>query len=267
MGTTDVTVVIPVWDEYVRFVPEAVDSARQDDAGVRIIIVDNASEEVLPEITGVRLLKAPRRLSVGAARNLGLQNVETEFVLILDADDRLLPGALPLMRSRLDEDRSLSVCSTAILDGATGARHRFPRPSARALSRWPECFALANCVWSLYPIQSCALMRTADALEAGGYPDADWGDDWALGVSLAFRGRIELHRRPGRFYRAAPRSVSGESRTARDLLASARRVRGRIRSDPGIPRRARILTPLIAALRVAVVYALRPLYLALRRER
>lgn len=262
-----VTVVIPVWDEYVRFLPEAVASAREDDPDVRVMIVDNASTEAVSRISGASVITAPRRLSIGAARNLGLNHVETDFVLFLDADDKLLPGALAFMRERMVANAELAVCSTAILDGATGELHHFPRPFARSLSQWRHVFAIADCVWSLFPIQGCALIRTAHALESGGYPDTDWGDDWVLGASLAFRGRVEMHRRLGRFYRATPGSISSESRMPQELLASARRVRSRIRHDPGTPGWARALLPIVAALHVIVVYAARPLYLTLRGER
>jgi glycosyltransferase involved in cell wall biosynthesis len=262
-----VTVVIPVWDEYVRYLPEAVESAGQDEPDVRVIIVDNASAEALPGAAGARVIEAPQRLSVGAARNLGLHSVDTDFVLFLDADDKLLPGALAFMHERMAANPELAVCSTAILDGATGELHHFPWPLARRLSRWRRLFAAANCVWSLFPIQGCALMRTALAVESGGYPDTDWGDDWVLGASLAFHGEVEMHQRLGRFYRAAPRSISSESRTPQDLLASARRVRSRLREDPGSPRWAKALLPIIAALHITVVYLARPLYLALRGER
>ena len=50
-------------------------------------------------------------------------------------------------------------------------------------------------------------MRTELARTAGGYADAESGEDWCLGVSLAFRGRIGWSERPGRVYRLHPRSV------------------------------------------------------------
>src|SRR5438552_13091629 len=192
MDQCECTVVIPVWDEYVRFLPAAVESARRDASDVRVLVVDNASTRELPPLPGVSVVKSPARLSVGAARSLGLEHVETEAVLILDADDELLPGALAFMRQRLAANPTLSVSSTAILDAATGERHRFPRRIVRPLTRWPRLFALAHCVWSLFPIQGCALLRSAQVRDCGAYPDADWGDDWVLAVSLAWRGRVEL---------------------------------------------------------------------------
>ena len=81
-------------------------------------------------------------------------------------------------------------------------------------------FALLDCIWSLFPIQGCALMRTDQVRAAGGYADADWGDDWVLAVSLAFRGRVEVHDRLGRRYRDNPGSLWTPCEALRNRTAS-----------------------------------------------
>jgi glycosyltransferase involved in cell wall biosynthesis len=88
------TVVIPVWDDYVRYLEECVASVGDD---APVVVVDNASAARVPELPGTTVVRAPQRLTVGAARNLGLDAVETEHVLVLDADDRLLPGTIPFL--------------------------------------------------------------------------------------------------------------------------------------------------------------------------
>lgn len=262
-----VTVVVPVWDDYVVFLPEAVGSVRRDATETPIVVVDNASATPVPTLDGITVVHAPRRLSVGAARNLGLDQVGTEYVLFLDADDMLLEGTLDFLLSALEQDRSVAVAATSILDGRTGRRHRTPRSFVPRLARRPFAFALADCVWSLYPIQSCAMFKTADARDAGGYPDADWGDDWVLAVSLALRGRVEISERLGRFYRATTGSLAGRPKGASELVASARLVRERLRSDAATPRSIRLLLPAIALLQLVAVYAVRPAYLGLRGRR
>src|SRR3954469_24351515 len=122
-----VTVVIPAWDDYVRFLPEAVDSVRRDAPETRILVLDNASKIPLPELPGVTVVVSPERITAGAIRNLGIDRVETEYVLVLDADDQLVPGTLEFLLSRLRARPDVSICTTAILDGQTGERHRFPR--------------------------------------------------------------------------------------------------------------------------------------------
>jgi hypothetical protein len=115
------------------------------------------------------------------------------------------------------------------------------------------------------PIQSCAILRTRQVREAGGYPDSDLGDDWVLAVSLAWRGRIEVAQRLGRYYRSTEGSISGREWTMEELRANARRVRERMRTDSAVPGWARALLPAIAALQLAAIHLLRPIYLGTRR--
>jgi glycosyltransferase involved in cell wall biosynthesis len=258
------TVVIPVWDEYVRFLEEAVGSVREDAPGTPIVVVDNASSVPVPELPGTTVVRAPERLTVGAARNLGLDAVETDNVLVLDADDRLLPGTIGFLEGRLDAAPERAVSCAGIVDGDTGARHRTPRRWAVRLATARRLFALLHSAWSLYPIQGCALFRTAAVREAGGYPDADWGDDWVVSVSLAYRGQVDLNERPGRWYRITPGSISHRPRSAAELGASARLVRERIRADAGIPGWARALLPLVWALQLTAVHVARPILRGLR---
>jgi glycosyltransferase involved in cell wall biosynthesis len=263
---SSVTVVIPVWDGYVQFLPEAVASVVDDAPGVPIVVVDNASRVPVPELPGTELVATATRLTVGGARNVGLDAVATEYVVVLDADDKLLPGALELMRSRFAADPALALCVTSILDAGTGQRHRAPRGFVKRLARRPLLLAVLNCVWSLFPIQGCAMARAAQAREAGGYGDAEWGDDWVLAVSLAFRGRVVVSDHLGRWYRATPDSVSDRSRASRDFVTSAHLVRDRLRVDPAVPPGIRALLPALALVQLFAVFVARPVYRALRPD-
>jgi glycosyltransferase involved in cell wall biosynthesis len=258
-----VTVVIPVWDHYVGFLEEAVKSARANVAEARVIVVDNASEVPVPELDGVTTLRSPSRLSIGAARNLGIQHVQTPYVLNLDADDRLLPGALEFMLSELETDPSLSVCAMSIMEDG-GRRHRTPRRFVSRLVLRPALFAVVDSIWSLLPI-GCALLRTEQVREAGGYADAEWGEDWVLAISLVFRGRVEVSHQFGRFYRLTENSLSESANRHRELVSSARLVRKRIRADRGVPRWARAALPGIALLQMAAIWVARPAYRAIGR--
>jgi SAM-dependent methyltransferase/glycosyltransferase involved in cell wall biosynthesis len=263
--SNSVTVVIPVWDDYVRFLPEAVSSVIDDAARVPIVVVDNASETPVPPLPGTSIIRADQRLSAGAIRNLGLEQVDTRYVVVLDADDMLLPGTLEFLTSRLDANPSLAVSVTSIVEGETGRRHRFPRRFVPRLARLHRTFAVLDSVWSLFPIQGCAMLRTEQVREAGGYGDANLGEDWVLAVSLAFRGGVEVNDRLGRYYRATPKSLWRRSRMPQELVASARRVRDRVRSDPAVPFWAKALLPLIAALQFVAIYFVRPVYLLGRK--
>ena len=77
-------------------------------------------------------------------------------------------------------------------------------------------------------------------------------------MSLAFRGRLEIHSRPGRVYRRRVGSLWERRRAPRHHLRHGAAVRARLRSDPGIPRWAKQLVPAIAVLQVIAVVAVRP---------
>jgi glycosyltransferase involved in cell wall biosynthesis len=103
---TDTTAVVACFN-YGAFLGEAVRSLLDQDGGApRVVVVDDGSTDpathaalgaLPPEVELVRQPNA----GVVAARNAGIARAETPFVLCLDADDRLAPGALELMRRAL----------------------------------------------------------------------------------------------------------------------------------------------------------------------
>jgi glycosyltransferase involved in cell wall biosynthesis len=97
MGAHLVSVVIPCYNQ-ARYLREAIDSAlAQHDAPREIIVVDDGSTDDTPEVAtrypGVLTLRQRNR-GLAAARNAGLTAAVGDYVVFLDADDRLLPGAL-----------------------------------------------------------------------------------------------------------------------------------------------------------------------------
>lgn len=81
-----------------RFLEAAVRSAREQlPQPDEIIVVDDGGAEDLAKIlapfSGVRILRQDNR-GLAAARNLGLANAGSDKIIFLDADDRLLSGAI-----------------------------------------------------------------------------------------------------------------------------------------------------------------------------
>jgi glycosyltransferase involved in cell wall biosynthesis len=101
---SDVTVVIPCFN-YGRFLGEAVDSALRE--GAAVVVVDDGSTEPLPELPEEVELIRQENAGVARARNAGLARAQTPYVLVLDADDRLAPGALAALREPLAADPEL----------------------------------------------------------------------------------------------------------------------------------------------------------------
>jgi glycosyltransferase involved in cell wall biosynthesis len=232
-----------------------------------VVVVDNGSTTPVVETPGITVVRSPDRLSAGAARNLGLERVETECVVFLDADDVIAPGTLDFLAAQLDSRPEAAASVTSILEADTGLRHRTPRRFVIELAHHPRLLAVAHSVWSLYPTQGCTMMRTRWARDAGGYGDASGGEDWVIGASLAFRGPILVSDRIGLHYHAGEASLWSTNRSTGDLKKAAGLVRRRIRTDPGVPGWARLALPVIALLQLLAINGVRPAYLAIRALR
>jgi glycosyltransferase involved in cell wall biosynthesis len=108
-GMPDVTVAIACFN-YGRFLPEAVESARSQ--GAHVVVVDDGSTDPATQAALDALpddVEVVRQANAGVcnARNAGLSRATTPYLLALDADDRLAPGALEALKAPLDSDPTL----------------------------------------------------------------------------------------------------------------------------------------------------------------
>ena len=82
-----------------RFLAEAVRSASARTVRFELIVVDDGSTDhsaaVARALRDVLLIRQHNR-GLSGARNRGMRAASGEFVIFLDADDRLLPGAIDL---------------------------------------------------------------------------------------------------------------------------------------------------------------------------
>ena len=105
MTSTKVSVVITCYN-HGRFLAEAIESVlEQSFSQWELIVVDDGSIDESSEIaSGYPEVKVVRQQNLGlaAARNAGLAASSGEYVVFLDADDRLLPDALEIGAARLD---------------------------------------------------------------------------------------------------------------------------------------------------------------------
>ncbi len=213
----DVTVVIACFN-YGRYLPEAVASALGQDGGPpAVVVVDDGSDEpetlqALEQLpAGVELVRQENS-GVCRARNAGLRRAGTPLALVLDADDRLAPGALAALKPPLVAEEGLGFTyGTMRFFGDWNGELRFPDYDAYTL---------------LYrhTIGLSALMRRAVWEDTRGFdPGFEQYEDWELwlnalahgwrgrrveGVTLEYRrhGGTKLTRDRGR-YRAIYRQL------------------------------------------------------------
>jgi glycosyltransferase involved in cell wall biosynthesis len=266
----DVTVVIPAWDVD-DVLGDCLASVQQQTMSPVVIVVDNASASPPAVPDGVDVIRLPKRVSVGAARNVGLAAVTTPYVLFLDADDVLLPSALESLCRRLQQNPSLVGVSGGIVAWNPESDRRVP---ARWPFRWAvrihrrrKLFAVINCVRNLFPTVGPVALSTEAVRASGGFGDASWGEDWALGASLCFCGDVAMFDEPCELYR-----IDSRRRTLSDLKAEEgwrgawngrALIRQRLRKSRVVPWWARSLPRVLLPLHF--VYALQDLVLGRQR--
>lgn len=103
-------VVVPCYRHGI-FLDECIESIKgQSLAPASIVVVDDGSDdpetvEALARLdcdADVAVVRQPRNAGPSAARNRGLREIDANYVLFLDADDKLLPDALGQMVAKLE---------------------------------------------------------------------------------------------------------------------------------------------------------------------
>jgi len=246
------TVVVPVWDAYVRWLAPCVESiaAQRDEMPLRVVVIDNASSSALPVLPdGVEVHRCADRLSLGAARNRGLGLVRTSFVAFADADDLFPPGYFAFAVERLERRPEVVAVGMrpVALDDATGEEQPFAWPTDGAIgaSRHRRVLALRGLLKEPSIVMSGSVFRAEALRRAGGYSDLSYGEDANLALLLPFLGDVELHRAPNRRYRIHPGSIArrpASRATLEETFADARR---RLRSHGEVPLWAKALLPAV----------------------
>lgn len=127
MGT--VTIVVPAFNVE-RYLGSCLDSLQAQSAwpDCRVIVVDDGSTDQTGQIAAdaaarseqIRTISQPNAgPGPGAARNVGLDLVDSAFVMFCDGDDELTPRAVELLREGLERFD---------VDLAVGASEQFPEP-------------------------------------------------------------------------------------------------------------------------------------------
>lgn len=202
----DVSVVIPCHN-HADFLGEAIQSVvDQTRGGWEIIVVDDGSEyqqkRAIQKIAEGHVLVRQSNRGLPAARNAGIREARGEYVVCLDADDRLLPAYL-------ERTVALATPTTIICPGLRmfGERHEEYLPQhpleGVGFSRVPRVF-LDNPIFqsSLYSKGLWQRVRGYDENMVLGY------EDWEFWIRLAKAGaHFELIPEPLYEYRVRQGSM------------------------------------------------------------
>jgi hypothetical protein len=191
-GAEAVTVVIPCFRQ-AHFLPEAIESVlAQGHDAVEVVVVDDGSPDnvgaVAARYPGVKCLRRSNG-GLAAARNAGLEEAGGDFLLFLDADDRLLPEAIERGLEELRADpEAMMAAGTWQLIGEEGE----PLP-ADAPQQPREAFPalLESCFIST---PAAVLYRRRLFREIGGFdPEVSASADYDLYLRTAARFPVRLH--------------------------------------------------------------------------
>jgi glycosyltransferase involved in cell wall biosynthesis len=229
-----VTVVITCFN-YGRFLGEAVGSAReQEGVAPRVIVVDDGSTdaatmEALERLPADVELVRQLRGGVCAARNAGLARADTPYLLVLDADDKLRPNALSILREPLERDSRLGF--------AYGRMHFFGEWEGDL--RFPpyDPYALLY----RHTIGVSGLMRRELVAATGGFdPAFEQFEDWELWVNALAHGwhglqvdavTVDYRRHPGTKQGADRKQYRQMFRALRDKHPSLYAQRDQLRPE------------------------------------
>ena len=177
-----IAVIIPFHDD-VATLEAALESVRRQDVPAQIIVVDDGSvalgaAELLTKVQreGV-IVFHQQNAGPAAARTAGVRAASADYVLPLDADDALAPGALRRLRDVLDEHPEVVAAWGSVRHfGAIAYAQR----SRAWLDPWQVTYQ------NHLPLS--ALYRRDAVLDAGGWQFQGGYEDWDLWMTLAERG-------------------------------------------------------------------------------
>ena len=249
-ATERVAVVVPCYNDAATL-PETLASLEQQERH-ELVVVDDGSDQletvaVLDDLAagGVQVIRQPNS-GPSAARMAGVAATRARYVLPLDADDVLTPGALTVMADALDADPEAAA--------AWGDTEVFGRMSARARkARVLDPWAITH----VNEIPARALIRRDALVEAGGWQLGSGYEDWDLWLAFAERGWRGIHvgRVTSRYRLHGSRRWATDFAQHEDAVARLRdrhpelfaRRRANWRRSKA-PWRLKLLLPLIASL-------------------
>ncbi|OCC06828.1 hypothetical protein BA190_00940 [Labrys sp. WJW] len=237
-----VAVVIPCYNAG-RTLAQTLESAIDQPGLAELVVVDDGSSDGSAEIArrylpADRVIEGPNR-GVSAARNRGIAETSSEWLLFLDADDLLTPGTIE-RRLAVAEEADVVACDYQ--DLSTDEQDTATLSQARGID-WPALRqdaerAIASHVW----ITTGALLYRRRLVEAiGGFrPDLPVIQDARFMFDAAFHGaRFVPSAHIGARYRITAQSLSRRQPVQfwRDVLRNGRQIealwreRGTLTSD------------------------------------
>jgi glycosyltransferase involved in cell wall biosynthesis len=229
-STTSVSVVIPA-KNVAAYVGETLASALAQGEVTEVIVVDDGSTD--NTISIVRAIRDPRlRLmtndsaGVSAARNLGARHASGEWLLFLDADDRMRPGAVAaLLAAARGAPRAVLVYGDYNTIDSEG--RQIGRRDLLKGRRKPSGDVLTRLAAGNFIVNGGIALARAEAFRAIGGFDTSlrYCEDWHCWCRLAAIGEFEFASKLLLDYRLhTANTMNAAIRTPQDFFPAIARV-------------------------------------------
>jgi glycosyl transferase family 2 len=230
-----VSVVITCFNQ-ARYLPEAIESVlAQTHPRLEVVVVDDGSTDNTSEVArrypGIRVMRQANG-GLPAARNAGLRHTTGEFLIFLDADDRLKPDGVAIGVDACLEHPEAAFVSGRFRfisdDGTvlyTGLGHTVRHDCYREMLR-------RNCI----PMCATVLFRRAVFEQVGLWnPRTGAALDWDLYLRVTRRCSVWSHDAEVADYRLHSSNMSRDAvLMLRDTLAALGEQRVHVRRDAGL---------------------------------
>jgi len=215
--TPQISILMSVRNEE-RFLPATLASLqRQSLPDWELVAIDDGSSDATPQLLAaaaaadarIRFFPRPANGLIDAL-NFGLQQCRSELVARLDGDDVCHPRRLELQLASLRDQPSLDLVASRV-------RH-FPRPQLSdgmlAYETWQNALLDHDAIMRDLFVESpftnpSVVFRRQAVLEAGGYLETGWAEDYDLWLRLAAAG-CRFARRPETllYWRDSPKRLT-----------------------------------------------------------
>lgn len=179
-----VAVIIPCY-KYAHYLKECIESVRRQSYPVdEIVVVSDGSPDNTVEVCkelGVTCFEKPNG-GLSSARNFGIEQTTSEYIMCLDADDKLVPAAIEEHIKLIDDEKVIAQCALMEFE----ERYAIMLPTVPSNGRRLQRTMQANTIFcnALFPRQAW--------VDVGGYDESETMrlgyEDWEFWIRCLAAG-------------------------------------------------------------------------------